>query len=42
MQKALRLAKSPDIPNKESMTILAANVIGQMPPRQRVYMPARS
>lgn len=33
-QKALGLARNPDTPDKEPATTLAANVIGQMPPRQ--------
>lgn len=42
MQKALGLARNPDTPDKEPATTLAANVIGQMPSRQWVLVPARS
>lgn len=42
MQKALKLARNPDTPDKKAATTLAANIIGQMPLWQQVLMPART
>ena len=35
----LGLAKNSETPDKEPTTTLAANIIGQMPPRERVFAP---